>query len=228
MIDIHTHVLPFVDDGSDGMDKTLTMLKSLAQSGVTDVVCTPHLRANFRASKEELVKHFSLLKSEVESQNIPLSIYLGRELYVSKHYKENVVKFGATMPNEKYVLVEFDFGFECEITETVYELSTAGYIPIVAHPERYDYMTFEDAVEVKNMGGLLQVNADSVVASCFSKSRRFVDKLFRNGLVDFVASDIHYGRKNNLKKAQKHVSLKYGKDVADAVFNENAKKIIEG
>ena len=228
MIDIHTHILPFVDDGSDSLEKSISLIKSLYASGVTDVVCTPHLRANYRATAKEVLDAFTLTKTAIEKENIPVKLHLGRELYVSKHYKDNIVKFDATMLGSKYVLVEFDFGFMCEVTETVYELVTAGYIPIVAHPERYDYMTFDDALEVKNLGGLLQLNADSILSSPLSRRKRFAIKLFKNDLVDFVASDVHFGRENRLQRAKAYVSAKFGKDVASKVFNDNAKKIIEG
>lgn len=228
MIDVHTHVLPFVDDGSDSLEKSLALVREEVSIGVTDVICTPHLRNNFRLTKEEVVSVFDDFKNQVDKEGINVKLHLGRELYASKHYKTNVSKFGALMPDGKSVLIEFDFGFECEICETVYELVKAGYTPIVAHPERYPYMTIDDALEVKNMGGRLQVNADSVTALSLTKRKRFVNKLFSENLVDFVASDIHFGRKNLLKKAYNLVCHKYGKDTAEKVFKGNAKKIIEG
>ena len=168
------------------------------------------------------------MENALKEENICVNLHLGREVYVSKHYKDNIVKFDATIKGSKYVLIEFDFDIVSEITETVHELVVSGYTPIVAHPERYDYMTFDDALEVKNMGGLIQVNADSIMASPLSRAKRFAVKLLKNGLVDLVASDIHWGRKNNLEGARKYVSSKFGEDVAEKLFNENAKKIIEG
>ena len=228
MIDIHTHVLPFVDDGSKSMDDSLNLLRVEAESGVLDVVCTPHLRSNYRADKEEVDKVFEDVKSRLSQENIKVNIHLGRELYISKHYKSNVKTFSATMPNPKYVLIEFSFSFDCEVVETVYELIGMGYTPIVAHPERYPYLTIDDVVDIKSAGGLIQINADAITSSVFSRSGRFGKKLLGLDLVDFVASDIHYGRKNNLAKAYTIVSKKYGKEYADKLFKENAKIIIEG
>ena len=228
MIDIHAHVLPFVDDGSQSMDETLDLLKEEEKLGVTDIICTPHLRSKYRAEKNELIEIIDKVQQSANSNGINVKLHLGRELYVSKHYKSNVKTFSATMPNEKYVLIEYNFGYECEIVETVYELLSMGLTPIVAHPERYSYITLSDIEELKSLGALIQINAESVTASVFSRSGRFAKKLLSKGLVDFVASDIHFGRKNCLGKAHSIVSLKYGKEYANQVFLDNAKKIIEG
>lgn len=228
MIDIHAHVLPSVDDGSKSMDETLALLTEEEKLGVTDVICTPHLRTKYRAEKPELVELVDKVQKIATDKGLKIKLHLGRELYVSKHYKSNVKNFSATMPNEKYVLIEYNFGYECEIVETVYELSSMGLIPIVAHPERYSYITLSDIEELKSLGALIQINAESVTASLFSRSGRFAKKLLSKGLVDFVASDIHYGRKNCLGKAYSFVSLKHGKEYANQIFKENAKKIIEG
>ena len=228
MIDIHTHVLPFVDDGSKNMDDTISLLKLEEESGVSDVVCTPHLRSNYRADKETLDGVFKDVKARASEEGIKVNLHLGRELYVSKHYKSNIKTFSATMPNPKFLLIEFSFSFDCEVVETVYELIGMGYTPIVAHPERYPYITIRDIEEIKSAGGLIQINAESVLSSPLSRPGRFAKKLLGLELVDFVASDMHFGRRYSLLKAQMKVSKKYGCEYADKIFNQNAKIIIEG
>ena len=115
-----------------------------------------------------------------------------------------------------------------DITEVVYDLTRSGYIPIIAHAERYVNLTTNDVEEIKGLGGYIQVNASSVVGLSLRKSNAVAKKLLRKGLVDFVASDIHYFRKNKMKRAKMYVELKYGKEIKDLIFNLNAKKIIEG
>lgn len=228
MIDIHTHVLPFVDDGSKSYEETVELLREEESFGVTDVICTPHLRANFRTTRDELDELIKKVQKKINECGIKINLHLGRELYITKHYKSNLVGFSATMPNKKYVLVEYGVSFDCEIVETVYEFVNMGYIPIIAHPERYSHLTTDDVAEVKNLGGLIQVNAESVTLSSFSKVGRFIKKLLDMKLVDFISSDIHYGRKNKLKKAYEYVVKKHGKNYAEKIFNENAKILIEG
>lgn len=228
MIDIHAHILPNVDDGSKSLEETLLMLREEEKSGVSDVICTPHLHAKYRADSEYLNDVFTTVKAAAERQCIGVNLHLGREVFISKHYKMNIKKFSAVMPDGKHVLAEYDCDHERDIAETVYELVSEGYTPIIAHIERYSYLNMFDVEEIKGLGARIQVNAESVVASVFSRSGRCAKKLLSSGLVDFVASDVHYGRKNYLKKAYGVVSTQYGDAYADEIFNENAKKIIKG
>ena len=227
MIDVHAHVLPGVDDGSLNLDQTLCLLKKLKDEGVTDVICTPHLRGKYRAERSEIEQAFIDTKKLISDNGLDIKIHLGREVYASKHYRENIKNFLATYPSNKHVLVEFDFNKECEIAEVVYELARLGYVPVLAHPERYRYLSVDDVLEIRLMGALVQINAQSITKP-LTREWVFVNKLFKENLVDFVASDIHYGRKCHYLKARKIVEKKYGKTVAEDVFCNNAKKLIEG
>ena len=110
----------------------------------------------------------------------------------------------------------------------VYELKRKGFISIVAHIERYVSADLEVALEVKNLGGYIQVNAESIVGETKRFYKKFIKKLFKNGLVDFVSSDIHYDRMNYMSQARRYVEKKFGKQTAEDVFINNAKMIIEG
>ncbi len=226
MIDIHTHILPFVDDGSKNMDYSISLVRESAKIGVTDIICTPHYRDNYRKTPSELLDAFEIFKGKIQRRNIPVNLYLGQEIYAGRELKKMLEeKAVLTMNGTKFLLVEFDFNEPAEILETVYELKILGYKPIVAHLERYDYVTMQDAYEIKKMGGYIQVNAESLLSI---RTRKFVNKMFAQGFVDFVASDIHVARKNFLAKAQKYVRKRFGNDAAEVVFELNPRKIIKG
>ena len=130
------------------------------------------------------------------------------------------------MNGTDFILAEFNFFKPVDIVDAVFELSHRGYKVIVAHFERYPYADLDDAIDIKANGGLIQVNAASIIGKNGFKSKAMVKKLFERGLVDFVASDIHANRKNNLLKAYGIIKKKYGEEVAKEVFENNAKVLI--
>ena len=229
MIDLHAHVLPLVDDGSNNLTDSLKMLIEAEAQGVTDIVLTPHRRRKFCKSKEELNKAFESFCLEKEKAGISINLYLGQEIYISNGYKKLFTNGELlSLCDSNYFLIEFDFVEETDVSEVVYVLAKQGFVPVVAHFERYSYANIDMAREIKALGGLIQVNAQSLVGKGKFKFRKLTSKLFKEGLVDIVASDIHCGRVNCMKKAYTFVSKKYGKQIAEDVFKLNAKKIIEG
>ncbi len=229
MIDIHAHILPAVDDGSKDLTQSLTMLSESVSIGITDVILTPHYRKEIKPNKDALIEKFNCFCDQVKQLGLAVNLYLGQEVYVDDNYKQNFSNGKVlTMNGTKYVLVEFAFNDKCDIAEIIYELKAYGYKPIVAHPERYFYVDLDTVQEIKNLGGLIQLNAQSIVSLRSFRRKRFINKLFKLNLVDFVASDMHFMRKNYMQKAFKYINKKFGAEIANKVFNINAEKIIKG
>jgi protein-tyrosine phosphatase len=226
MIDIHAHVLPGVDDGSSSLKSSLKMINESYQQGVTDIICTPHYRDQYKKPVEELQSALDELKACLD---IPVNLCLGQEFFIGRNYKKYLLeKKAISMNGTDFLLVEFPFNDEIDIADVIYELKTLSYKPIVAHIERYSYANLSVAEEVKSLGGLIQVNADSIVGKNKRHYKKFIKQLFANDLVDFVASDIHDQRINYMQKAREVVAKKYGEAVAERIFELNAKKIIKG
>lgn len=228
MVDIHTHILPLVDDGSGSTDDSLNMLYEQVESGVTDVFLTPHLRHRYNVPKSLLQTKFSEFCQAVKQKDIPVNLYLGQEIYISPDnpglpIAEEIV----TLNGSKYILIEFDFTIPTDIHDVVYEAVRQGYKPVVCHFERYTYADLEMAYAVKENGGLIQLNANSVTGDDRS-SKKMARKLLKFGLADFVASDVHSHRKNRMGEAYRIVKKKYGKEYAEDLFTNNAVKIING
>ena len=110
MIDVHSHILPLVDDGSSSIEQSLTMLKEMESQGVTDVICTPHYGDEYLCEPDKLQTVFSELNREKEKQGIKVNIYLGQEILYDKKVKANLLN-GKNIPlnGTPYVLVEFDY-----------------------------------------------------------------------------------------------------------------------
>ena len=208
MIDIHTHIIPFVDDGSSSLEDSLAMVKHEISIGVDTIICTPHhIKHRYEKSVEEIKKNFLLLKQEVEKQNLPVKLLLGQEICYT--HREDILSFLnegklLTLNNTKYVLLEFSFTREPEdITDIIYNFSIKGYKVIVAHVERYDWITIDKVINLKNEGALIQVNSGSIMGQTTGHEKRFVKKLLKRNLVDIVASDVHSFRKSTLDIALK-------------------------
>lgn len=229
MIDIHAHILPAVDDGSKDLSQSLNMLSESVSIGITDVILTPHYRKKMKPSKDVLIENFKDFCKRVNQAGINVNLYLGQEIYADDDIKSNLLNDRVlSMNGTKYVLVEFAFESICDIAETIYELKACGYKPIVAHPERYFYVDVDTVQEIKNLGGLIQINAQSIVSWRSFRRKKFINKLFELGLVDYVSSDVHAMRKNYMQKAFRYVAKKFGEKVADKVFKTNAEEIIKG
>lgn len=227
MIDLHSHVLPMVDDGSESLNHSLDMVKTAISQGVKELVLTPHYRGVFNLSKKELEEKFNDFKAQVQKENLPINLSLGQEIYVDNDTKKDLIdnKF-LTINQTKYVLLEFNYTQDNDIAEYVYEFSRLGYKPIIAHVERYTYLTIYDIAEIKSMGALIQINAESLVGKGNFANKRLVKKLIKNDLVDIVSNDMHWGREYLMAKAYKCVCKKFSKDIADNLFIVNPQKVL--
>lgn len=229
MTDIHCHIIPFVDDGSESMKVSLEMMREEARQGVNRIICTPHYRRGFfEGSEGEIKSVLCELSENAKKEGMPVELYLGREVkFHTKEYKSFLERrVVPTMCGGDYVLLEFNYDRGTDIDEVVYDTQMAGYKPIIAHIERYSYFRkVGDVARIKAAGAMIQVNAGSIVSKDFSSERKFVKQLLKFKLVDFVGSDVHSGRVNYMKKAYEKVAKK-DRAYADMIFDGNADLII--
>ena len=223
MIDIHSHVIPFVDDGSGSLDNSLQLLKTAEENGVTDIVCTPHYRRfSFEPSKESIIENFGLLSSANDKK---VKLHLGQEIAYDKEMFSRLEKGEVfTMNGTDHVLLEFSYTDFTDISGVCFECKIRGFKPIIAHIERYEYLTLQDVEELFYSGVMIQVNAGSLAFG--SHYRPIAKKYLSKDLVHFIANDVHVGRPYLMKKAFEFVRKKYGEDRANKLFVENAKRTL--
>lgn len=205
MIDIHNHILYGVDDGSKDLDMSLAMLKEEMEQGVSTIYLTPH--QNQQTLTGPLLKErYQSFLEELKEKGIDMDIRLGAEIYYYPGLKQDLLSGKAlTMDESKYVLVEFSTRTETNVSEIVYELVMAGFTPIIAHIERYPYLKKEDYFDIKEAGGLIQINSGSF--SRFS-SRGLIKYLLKNDLVDYVATDAHDNSRRKVDFSFVHTYIK--------------------
>ncbi|MEG0669130.1 MAG: CpsB/CapC family capsule biosynthesis tyrosine phosphatase [Clostridium sp.] len=201
MIDLHSHIIWNVDDGSKSEEMTIQMLKKAEESGTSKIVATPHFFSGyFTVSREEIKEKVEEVKALAKQNNINIEIYQGQEVYYSdkifEQYNEGLI---GTINDSRYMLIEFpmrEFSIS-EILDNLYELQLKGIIPVIAHPERYHRFIKEPRLINKfiDEGFLFQLNLGSI-AGDFGKDVKNTAKVFiEHRVYNFIGSDAHRDEK---------------------------------
>lgn len=230
MIDIHAHILPFVDDGAETLHAAMEMLYKAKEQGISKIILTPHaLRKDMPFNlKKDIVPAFETFVKQVQEQGIDITLYLGQEVAfherIFDYLKDDQI---VSLNNSDFVLFELPYS-ECitSLEDLILNFSYHKYILIFAHIERYDYFNVKELEALKGEFDIrFQVNANSILSKN-SPYYKKAHKLLKKKLVDFVASDGHYHRQTSLLDAYTLVSKKYGAAYADEIFQKNQEKII--
>lgn len=232
-IDIHAHVLPGIDDGAKNWDTCLTMLLESSKCGVDAIIATPHyLPWQHSASPNTICKLCKEAKQKLfEKHGITMDIYPGNEIYYNvdtiRNLKERKV---LTLAESRYVLLEFSVG---EAYRTLYratrDLLYEGFVPILAHVERYGCLREAGRLkELKEMGTLIQVNIDTLQGGIFDSDTRWAKRCLLDEKVDFLSSDMHgLKERTPMKKEELYwIQKKLGSSYQKELLYENAQKII--
>lgn len=237
MLDVHTHILPGLDDGASSMDESLEMAELAVESGVTELVVTPHSNQLGRFENycsKELQETYEAFLSELKKADIPLKLHPGMEIFVTEDVCERI-KDGSLMglnATDTY-LVEFPFDAEPEwIYRQLYKLRDLKKRVLIAHPERY--YCVQDApwlvYEWIKMGCLSQVNKGSILGRFGKRVWLTADVLLRHDLVSCVASDAHsiYMRTTYMQEVRELIEEHFGEIIAKRLLKENPARIING
>lgn len=193
--DLHSHLIPGIDDGVKTLEESIEIIKQMKVLGFKKLITTPHImKHKFPNNKKTILKGFEVVKEELVKQNIDIELDIGAEYYYDEYFIEQVRKRKLLTFSGNHVLFEFSsinkpFGLE----QIVYELLNAGYKPILAHPERYMYFSndFEKYHALKEMGLLFQVNINSLNKYYGKRAQKAANYLQEHGLIDFIGSDVH-------------------------------------
>lgn len=233
-IDIHTHLLPGVDDGARNMTEALKLVRMAYQNGTRAIVLTPHFRGKFKKNTpEQLQEVFSAFAQRVKRELPQMELYLGNEAYYEQELPTRLAeKRVLTINNSRYCLLEFSPGtLRSQILVGVAETVRNGFIPIIAHAERYGAFRKNDDLvdEVLDMGALIQMNADSIMGKHGLFIKLFCSRLLKERKAHFVATDTHDDtiRPPLLRECFLHVHRKYGSEYARQLFISNGQRVIE-
>ncbi len=230
IFDIHSHIIPNVDDGSSSLDESINMIKNAISAGCVKIMLTPHYRdVKFETPVKRIKYVYDILNEKIEKDNLDIDLLLGQEIYIKnldsfKNYLEEGKII--SLNNTNYYLLEFNYNSEIDIGEVVYNASLLDKKIIIAHVERYNYINKDRIYDVIKQGALIQVNASSIVGRYGKKIKRKVLNYIKDGLVSFIASDCHENRDYDLSEAYDIVYKKFGYEITNYLFYQNANDLL--
>lgn len=229
--DVHNHILPGIDDGSCCMEETYSMLEEEFNQGIRNIIFTPHYRAGmFALSAAEHEQVYEKVCAKYCGAFPEIRFYLGCECYADRHIMDRVKDPRFRMDGGKAVLVEFstagEFGYIKDITG---RLTKEGYLPLLAHVERYRclYESESHVPVLKDMGAMIQINAGSVLGNSGGRAKRFCMNLIKEDLADVIASDAHNVNERPVCMGPciEKVEKKFGKEKAERLFRFNPSRL---
>ena len=233
MKDLHTHILFGVDDGCKDISESISLLKEAEKQGITELVITPHYikSTKYTCNNEEKKKRFIELQETAKKENINIKLYLGNEVYITEDFIK-LLKKGEiqTINDSKYLLLEFPMGNMLFNTkDIIYELVVSGYVPVLAHPERYRiFQKHPDHIEeYLRMGVLLQGNYKSLYGKYGKEAKKTLTYYLKKNKITFLGSDCHHDKDFKLKKLKKKLkSLVKSDNIVEDLLENNFNKVI--
>ena len=196
MIDVHSHILPNIDDGSRSIEETFNLIKEAKEAGFEGIVCTSHYMENYyETNRPEREVWINAIHENLENKNIDMNLYLGNEIYMSDNIIELLEDGKATTMNDtSYVLFELPMNAEpMNLYDMFYEMQQYKIVPILAHPERYSFVQTDPELiyDLIDKGVLMQANYGSIIGQYGKKAQMIVQKFLENNMIHMLGTDVH-------------------------------------
>ena len=209
-VDIHSHLIPGIDDGAKTFEETLKLAKALQSFGISQFITTPHIIQHVWNNTAEQIKAKEIeTNMELEKHQITVPFRAAAEYMLDDNFMQLFQSEQLLTLKKNYVLVEMSYiNAPIQLYAFLFDLQVAGYIPVLAHPERYLFYhnTFEEYLKLKKAGCLFQLNLLSVVGYYGNEIAKIAEKLLQKGMYDFVGSDVHHS--NHIAAFDLKVKLK--------------------
>tara|TARA_Y100000766_G_scaffold274920_1_gene277392 strand:+ start:144 stop:875 length:732 start_codon:yes stop_codon:yes gene_type:complete len=220
-VDIHSHILPGIDDGAKNINESLKLISKMKNLGFSKIIATPHTyQGLYNNTNESIIKSYEKLSNKFENG---IKVCFASEYLIDETIMERIKKNEILCLKDKFLLLETSFiDYPLNLYDIIFEIKLNGYIPVIAHPERYIYMhnDFKSYYKLKKMGCKFQLNLLSLTGFYGKDIRIISKKMINKNLIDFAGSDIH--NLNHILQFDKKIDLKN----FDKLINilENTKK----
>ena len=197
--DMHSHLIPGIDDGSQSLEESVMLIEKLHEFGYRKIITTPHIMfPGFENGPDTILPGLELLRNELKARNIPVELDAAAEYYYNEHFWDLIEKKELMCFSGNKVLFELPtMNAPQELREKVFKLTTNGYVPVLAHVERYPYL-YENGLDefeyLRSMGVLLQVNIGTFAGVYKEKLKFIAYKLAEKKMVDLLGTDLHSER----------------------------------
>lgn len=223
--DIHSHILPGIDDGSPDIDTSLILIDGLMKLGIKQSIATPHIIGDlYRNDATSINNSLSLLKETLKEKQIDFKVSAAAEYMLDAYFLELLsTKIPLLTVKDNLVLTEFSYADKpYSVEQIVFAIITEGYQPILAHPERYGYYhnDFKQYNFLNELGFLLQVNLLSLTGYYGKPAAKAANYLIKNNLASFVGTDLHHERHLDALSDNKNKIL-FREALNSKIFNED-------
>ena len=233
MVDLHTHILPGIDDGSKNIAQTMELFKEAKQAGFNKIVLTSHYMENLcTVNEQEREKIKNIIETKLGINQMGIELYLGSEIYYSTDMVNEIKNNNASTINKtRYVLFELPMNTEIlDIYEIIYSMQSNRLIPILAHPERYICVqkNVNMVGELVEKGVLMQSNYGSILGVYGKEPQKVIKYLLKNNLIHFLGSDVHMPKTiyPKIEKAIKKIEKIIGKEKFKELSTINPNKVL--
>lgn len=211
--DLHSHLIPGIDDGVKSYEESMQVIKALVELGYKKIITTPHVMSDYYKNTPEIIKNgLYMLREEISKQGISVEIDAAAEYYIDDLFIEKLKRKELLTFSGNHILVELPFFNEPQnFFSVIFELVVEGYKPVLAHVERYTYwyQDFENYEKLKDREILLQMNLTSLYEDDNSHLRKITEKLIEKDMIDLVGGDVHNMQHiEKIKKVLHNISLK--------------------
>jgi len=219
-IDIHSHIIFGVDDGANTFEDSLFLTNSFIELGIKDIITTPHtIQYVWENTKETIVEKHAETQKILTENNITIPFRVASEYLMDDFFVKTFKSEKLLTLKDNYVLVEMSYlNAPIQLYDILFELQIAGYIPILAHPERYQFYheNFSEYSKLKKAGCLFQLNLLSAVGYYGENVFKTAKKLLEQGMIDFVGTDAHHS--NHIQAFNSKVIIKDLVPLKDAFY----------
>jgi len=200
--DLHSHLIPGIDDGSPDMKTTILLIKELQKLGYKKIITSPHVMSDFyRNSSETILEGLMNIRNELQNQKINMEIDAIAEYYIDYDFEQKIGKENFLCFGDNYLLVELSFvESPRNLFEILFKLQLEDYKVVLAHPERYNYFEMKDYQDLVQRGVLLQINLLSLIGYYSPHIKNKTEDLIRKNMVSFAGTDCHNIRHVELYK----------------------------
>lgn len=197
-VDIHSHLLPGIDDGSKSISDTLNLINDLKKIRFNEFIATPHVMNQvWENSKPKIEENHKNTLLELQNADVHNTFRVAAEYMLDDSFRKLFLNESLLTLKDNYVLVEMSYiNAPLQLYDIIFDLQVAGYIPVLAHPERYNFYheSFDEYEKLKKAGCLFQLNLLSTVGYYGPSVAKTADDLLKNSLIDFVGSDVHHSK----------------------------------
>jgi len=193
-VDMHSHVLPGIDDGAQNVDESVYLVKQMVALGIKKIIATPHIMIDFyRNTPETINAALETLRAELKKQGVEVQVEAGAEHYFDETFETRIDEGKLVSFGDKYVLYEYPFiNQPPNWFEAMQKIIKTGYKPILAHPERYPYLAMETMEMMRSWGCRMQLNIISLTGYYGRDTKKRAEEMIDLKLIDFISSDMHH------------------------------------